>query len=48
MVSFSYYSHTIPISLGSGMGMVCPLLGVPKNPMELEFPTDLFWGDKPG
>ena len=41
MVSFPYYSHTIPISLGILMGIVweayhkgVPLLGVPENPTE--------------
>ena len=41
MVSFPYYSHTIPISLGILMGIVweayhkgVPLLGVPENPIE--------------
>ena len=41
MVSFPYYSHTIPISLGILMGIVweashkqVPLLGVPENAID--------------
>ena len=41
MVSFPYYSHTIPISSGILMGVVweayhkrVPLLGVPENPID--------------
>ena len=41
MVSFPYYSHTIPIRIPKDMGIVweayhkqVPLLGVPENPID--------------